>query len=117
MVKTKSRVYFRLLALCWALDQEQQFGLDATSVQLLREIGIAVFNEKPKSVTELMALSHVASAATIHRKLQQLIEAGLVEVGFVQPDRRTKRLHLASAGKKYFSSRDKLIAVAMNEGT
>lgn len=113
MGKTQESVYLRFLSLCQALDRKQRHEVDATAMQLLGEIGVAEFNESPKSVTELMALTHIASPATVHRKLDDLIKSGLVATRFALPDRRTKRVHVTAKGHKFFASRDKLLALAL----
>lgn len=103
----------RFLDLCHALEHKEQLGVDATAIQLLKLIGVSEFNEMPKTVTEMMAMSTVASPATIHRKLQELIDAGLAEKRFTTPDHRSKRLFLTTKGHKFFARRDKLLAIAM----
>ena len=113
MDKKQRSAYLRFLDLCHALERKEQLGVDATAIQLLKLIGVSEFNEKPKTVTEMMALSTVASPATIHRKLDELINEGLAEKRFTSPDHRTKRLFLTPKGQKFFVSRDKLLAKVM----
>lgn len=51
-----------------------------------------------------MSLSSIASPATIHRKLDDLREAGLIEQTFEGNNRRTKYLSPTSLANSYFSS-------------
>jgi predicted transcriptional regulator len=45
------------------------------------------------TVTEAMGLSEIGSPATLHRKLDDLRKAGLIEHRYEGEDRRTKYLH------------------------
>ena len=78
------RTYFRFLAFAGprALD------VDLVAVALLDEICLC--EVEPLSVTEAMSLSFLASPATLHRKLDDLVEAGLVDHIYKDDNRRTK---------------------------
>jgi DNA-binding MarR family transcriptional regulator len=56
------------------------------------------------TVTDAMALTEIASSATIHRKLDDLREAGLIDHVFAQNNRRTKYLIPTKAAEKHFAS-------------
>ena len=51
-----------------------------------------------------MSLATVASPATLHRKLTQLLEAGYVEFRFEAGNRRTKYIHPTRAADKQFDA-------------
>ena len=78
--------------------------IDETAKQLLNVIARHHAQGKALTVTEAMALSSVASPATIHRKLDDLREVGLIEQIFEGKNRRTKYLVPTQAADKYFSN-------------
>ena len=82
------RTYFKFLA--HAGDIPASLSVDRVSVALLDEISLC--DAEPLSVTEAMTLSFIASPATIHRKLDELLEKGLIEHKYEDENRRTKYL-------------------------
>ena len=70
--------------------------------------------EKPLSVTHAMALKKLASPATLHRKIDALREAGLIEQIFVGKNRRTKYLVPTKDTHAYFAKLSKAIMSAVN---
>ena len=56
--------------------------LDLTSMKLLEICVVRSDEGKRFTITEAMALTHVASPATIHRKLLQLLDSGYVTFDF-----------------------------------
>ena len=76
-----NKQYLRFLRLARALNQNKSIvkDVDATAMLSLNEIAIQHLDDKPMTVTEVMALSNIASPATIHRKLDELLELGLIE--------------------------------------
>ena len=83
----------RFLNLLHALEGgEQDRNQDLEARKLLEIIAVRHEQQQPLTVTEAMALAHIASPATIHRKLDQLRESGLVEARFEDNNRRTKFL-------------------------
>jgi DNA-binding MarR family transcriptional regulator len=79
-------------------------GIDETARYLLNVIAVSYANGKALTVTQAMSLKSVASAATIHRKLDALIEVGLIEQRFEGKNRRTKYLVPTKLAEKHFSS-------------
>ena len=61
-----------------------------------------------------MLLSNIASPATIHRKLNELIEAGLIEQVFEGKNRRTKYLVPTKEADAYFAKMSKAMTSAVN---
>jgi DNA-binding transcriptional ArsR family regulator len=98
--------YLRFLALVHALDgNSNEIALiDETAKQLLKVISASHAIDKKLTITDAMALSSIASPATIHRKLDDLREAGLIEQTFEGNNRRTKYLEPTSLADSYFSS-------------
>ena len=80
------RTYFRFLAHSGPV----LLGVDRVAVALLDEI--ALCDVEPLTVTEAMDLAFVASPATVHRKIDELIAAGLIEHKQEEGNQRTKFL-------------------------
>jgi DNA-binding MarR family transcriptional regulator len=83
-------------------DNQTIPDLDASTKQLLDEIALFQHREKDMTVTELMNLAHIASPATLHRKLNTLIDAHMVNAVFHGNNRRTKYMALTKEGESYF---------------
>jgi DNA-binding MarR family transcriptional regulator len=88
-------------------------GLDSTAKYLLERIACQHAMGKPLTVTEAMALQDVASPATIHRKLDDLRTAGMVDTEFHGDNRRTKYLAPTGKARKYFDKVSALIPSAI----
>jgi DNA-binding transcriptional ArsR family regulator len=86
-----SSIYLRFLNLSQAITSEFE-GVDLTTLRLLETIAVAHTQGKPLTVTNAMALSAIASPATLHRKMDALREAGLIDQVFEGTNRRTKYL-------------------------
>ena len=95
------RTYFRFLSFAGTPD----LGVDRVSLALLDEICLC--DVEPLAVTEAMSLAAIASPATIHRKIDELVEKGLVQHEYRDGNQRTKYLiptmkaldHYAKLGK------------------
>jgi Fe2+ or Zn2+ uptake regulation protein len=99
------QIYMRFLNLIHALDggaNAPQMDLDAK--KLLEVVSVRHDLGKPLTVTEAMALNHIASPATIHRKLDQLRELGMIDTVFEGKNRRTKFLVPTQAAHDYFNA-------------
>ena len=108
------QLYLRFLHLLHALEghaSEQALDLDAK--KLLEIIAVRHEQKCPLTVTEAMGLAQIASPATIHRKLDQLREAGLVEARFEDNNRRTKFLVPTQAALDRFEALGKALVSAV----
>jgi len=74
--------YLRFLSLAQTLDGASVPTVDETAKHLLQLIALRHTQGNALTVTEAMAMSAVASPATIHRKLDVLREAGLIAQTF-----------------------------------
>ncbi len=81
---------------------------------LLNEIAVQHFAGKTLTVSQAMALKKLASPATLHRKIDALREAGLIEQIFVGKNRRTKYLVPTKDTHAYFGMMSKAITSAVN---
>lgn len=104
-------VYLRFLELANALTADAAKSLvgDEEAKRLLEIIAIHEMNGEPMHVTEAMHLAHIASPATMHRKLDKLLDAGLVDLVFEGVNRRTKYLVLTNLAKKYFEDMNRVM--------
>ena len=84
--------------------------LEPVCNRLLDEIAIEDHCSSPLTVTALMGLSHIASPATLHRKLDGLRDAGYVESFSLPNDKRTKYLKPCAKAMKHFSALSDLVA-------
>jgi DNA-binding MarR family transcriptional regulator len=86
-------------------------SLDSTAKALLERIACEHAQGDPLTITEAMALHDIASPATIHRKIDDLRIAGLVDTEFQGDNRRTKYLTPTPKARKFF---DKVNALLPN---
>ena len=97
------QLYLRFLNLIHALDGGANApAMDLDAKKLLEVIAVRHAAEKPLTVTDAMALNSIASPATIHRKLDQLRELGMIDTVFEGKNRRTKYLVPTQAAHEYF---------------
>lgn len=97
--------YLKFLSLAHAIDSShvQVSKLDETAKLLLQVIALRHTQGSAMTVTNAMALSSIASQATLHRKLDDLREVGLIEQIFEGKNRRTKYLVPTKVADKYFA--------------
>ena len=96
--------YMRFLQIVASLEPHQNIckELSPISVLLLNEIAVKDFEGQPLIVSQAMELYALGSPATLHRKIYELHEAGMITLTNVGTDRRTKYLFLTQAAKDYF---------------
>lgn len=100
---TQQNAYLRFLNLLRGVEATLlPPNLDSTAKCLLERIACQHALGEPLTITEAMALHDVASPATIHRKIDDLRTAGLVETEFQGDNRRTKYLAPTSKARKFF---------------
>ncbi|WP_408593774.1 hypothetical protein [Limnohabitans sp.] len=86
--------YLRFLSIAHGLKPVLvgQRHLDESAKRLLEIIAVRFGQGIPMTVTDAMSLLVLASPATLHRKLDDLREAGMIEQVFHGQNRRTKYL-------------------------
>jgi DNA-binding MarR family transcriptional regulator len=110
------KVYLRYLALTQALDSPlAESGMDETQRRLLELIAVRHADGKSLTVSEAMAAAFLASPATIHRKLDDLREFGMIAPTFEGKNRRTKYLVPTQTADAYFHKLGQLIQQALKE--
>ena len=98
-------IYLRFLSLLHAIEGKGELPtLDLDAKKLLEVIAVQHSQGQAMTVTDAMALAHVASPATIHRKLDLLREIGMIETHFEGSNRRTKYLKPTPQAEKYFTA-------------
>lgn len=68
----------------------------------LKEVVLRDFEGRAFSVSEALALNHLGSPATLHKRLQRLRDAGLLSVRQEDKDQRTKYLIATPLAIQYF---------------
>ena len=97
-------IYLRFLSLLHAIEGKGELpNLDLDAKRLLEVIGVQHSQGKPLTVSDAMAMTQIASPATIHRKLDVLREIGMIDTYFEGKNRRTKYLCPTPQAEKYFS--------------
>ena len=110
-----SQLYIRFLRIARGVNiQTPVKNIDSTALLLLNEIAVQHYDGKNITVTQAMLLSNIASPATIHRKIDELRAAGLIEQVFQGKNRRTKYLVPTKEANSYFAKMSKAITSAVN---
>ena len=109
------QIYLRYLVLAEALRQSHiDFsGIDEIGKKLLETIAIKNAQGHPMVVTETMDLSDIASPATIHRRIEVLKKAGLIQVMQTEQNQKIKFLVPTQISINYFDKLGKLMASAI----
>jgi DNA-binding MarR family transcriptional regulator len=112
IVKTNYLYFYRAARL-----EKDNFlnGLDEIAQTVLHEIALHYFNNKPMSVSDVMAMNLTVSPYTIHRKLKKLIEANLIEMSFIGSNRRSKYPTLTKSAIRYFDILSNLMIEALDK--
>jgi hypothetical protein len=110
------KLYLRFLRIAREVDVQKTpvKNIDSTALLLLNEIAVQQHEGKNITVTQAMLLSNIASPATVHRKLDELRDAGLIEQVFEGKNRRTKYLIPTKEADSYFAKMSKAITNAVN---
>ena len=105
-----NHIYLRFLSLLRAIENGDELPqMDLEAKRLLEVIAIRFCQKKPLTVTEAMALSQIASPATLHRKLDQLREMGMIDAFFEGSNRRTKYMVPTPTALGYFEKAEKAL--------
>ncbi|MEY4364167.1 MAG: hypothetical protein RLZZ24_1519 [Pseudomonadota bacterium] len=105
--------YMRFLALSQSKQAHLGLpGVDATAMKLLEICAVACERRRPLTVTQAMALRAVASPATLHRKIDALLDAGYIDLQTAGGDSRVREIHLREAAQKYFQDMSEIMLAA-----
>lgn len=94
------------------ISQACTLPVDLTAQRLLELITVRDAQGKRMTVTDAMFLRDLASPATLHRKLDDLLDAKLIDQKFEGRNRRTKYLVPTKKALEHFSKLGLAIAEA-----
>ncbi len=105
--------YLHFLNLKERLAHELMPQIDLQSKKILETIAWHHHLGNALTVTQVMQLDTIASAATIHRKLDDLRQSGLIQNTHQGSNRRTKFLTPTKLSLRYFEKVGKLLVKTM----
>ena len=91
---------------------DDQLVIAADERELLEVIAVCDQQDKPLTVMALMGMTHLASPATLHRKMDNLIALNLVALHHKGKDRRTKYVKLTINALDYFAKAGAALEIA-----
>ena len=105
--------YFKYLAV---LDKSNiKFGLSNNERLLLDVVATAIHADKVIYVKDLITLNHIASQATLHKALSNLIDKKLLSYKADKKDGRLKEVHLTKLAEKRYEELGKAIENAVKK--
>lgn len=114
--KSTNQIYLRFLNLTQSVTGEVgNADVDLLALRLLEAIAIADAKDTRLTVTDAMALREIASPATMHRKLNTLLDAGLITQVFEGKNRRTKYLVPTVSAAKQFEQLGNAMVTALQQ--
>lgn len=113
---TNSEIYLRFLRETQSSDWSKQLvDIDATAQRVLELLAIASDSSQPMNVGQAMSAKWIASPATLHRKISDLINAGYVAPTYVGKNRRTRYLVPTDKADEFFSQMGCLMRLCLSE--
>jgi DNA-binding transcriptional ArsR family regulator len=95
------------------IHKQKQEAISPIAIFLLNKIAVKDFEEKPMTVMQAMNLKTLGSPSNLHHKLNELREAGMIEVTSVGTYRRTKYIFITQAAKEYFQIKSEAMLKAV----
>ncbi len=115
-----SRAYLRFLAFEAQSAAKARSGegeaIDANEKALLELIILRWAVGAPMTVRQAIALTHLGSPATLHKRLMRLRNKTYLGLDHVSGDRRVKRLVLGAAGQVYLETMGRHLMAARQSG-
>lgn len=93
--------YIQFLKARFEIDD--QLVIAADERELLEVIAVCAHQDRPLTVMKLMGMTHLASPATLHRKMDRLIALNLVALHHTGKNRRTKYVKPTANALDYFA--------------
>ena len=99
-----ANVYLKFLLHIASLEpiQLKQNELSPTAILLLNAIAVKHFVQQHLNVTQALGIRGLGSPANLHRKLDELLDAGMISLSYNGNNRRTKYVILTQAATDYF---------------
>ncbi len=109
------KIYLKYLTLTQTLNLDVTLSdVDLLGQKLLEILAIASEKNEPMTVSQAMGAVWIASPATLHRKIRNLIDAGYVSSNFSGENRRTRYLVPTEKANNFFSSMGRNIRLCSN---
>ena len=108
-------IYFDFLQLCEqkkSLVNQYSAQISPNLLALFELIVVKHAQDQAMTVSEAMALQHMASSAALHKRIDDLREAGMIDVIFKGRNRRTKYLIPSEKGERYLRFMGQLLRKA-----
>ena len=106
--------YLRFASLVNAVNKDAGVDLDSIAMRLLETITTAHSQGSPLKVTDAMELD-LASAATLHKKIEALKALGYVQIEHPEEGKRTKFLAPTQQALKHFDALGKAMLKAVKD--
>lgn len=107
--------YLKFLLLKDKLIQSLNISLDALSEDVLEYIFKNTINNKNEIVVgDVLALKHLGSPATLHKRLHRLVVDKYLELNSTQ-DGRKKKVFLTKRGYQYFTNLNQVLVKAVSD--
>jgi hypothetical protein len=85
--------YFRFLQLAKTFQADPcELAMDANERALLDAVALRWFEDRPMSVREAIAMDHLGSPATLHKRISRLRQKDMLVAFNLEGDRRAKYL-------------------------
>jgi DNA-binding MarR family transcriptional regulator len=97
----KSDIYTRFLNLSRALELSGHARLDANLKNLFSYVHLRIEAGEPTRVSELIQIKSLGSPATIHARIQRLIDLGYFQLEIDNADARIKHVKIGMTGERY----------------
>ena len=106
--------FLHFLNLTAHFENEPIHQIDLQAKKILETIAWRHQSGQALTVTQAMRMDHIASAATIHRKLDYLRQMGLVQNIYQGKNRRTKFMAPTKLSARYFEKINKVMRKALH---
>ena len=92
-----------------------KFNCNHSCIKVLEAIAMAESSDKPFTVNQAMALDSIASPATMHRRLDMLLDAGYITHVYKEKNRRTKYIVTTERSKTYFKALEHCLVLSLGD--
>ncbi len=109
-------IYVRFLGATQALESGSHLvEVDLIGQKLLELLAIAAEKNQPMNVGQAMDASWIASPATLHRKIRNLLDAGYISSDFSGKNRRTRYLVPTAKANDFFAKMGASIKLCLSD--
>jgi len=107
--------YLRFLRSVTSLEphNHKHEDISPTAILLLNVVAVKNFNEQPLTVSQAMEFRELGSPANLHRKITELLDAGMISLEHVDTNRRTKYLLITQAARDFFQIKNDAMVKAV----